>query len=440
MSTQHIFNKGVQLKIDPKPLSMRRNVLWTIAGNGVYMAAYWAQTAAIAKLSSPQHVGTYAAAIALVQPIIIFSQLQLRAVIATDVKEKYSFNDYLFVRLLTTLLALIVIFIASVISKGSLQVKQVLFWIGCVTAIESMSDIYHGRFQHHRRMDIIAISIMMRGVLMLIALIVGFSITKSLSIGSIAMTVAASLVLCFYDIPMNKRYAATENTKCYADGGEMQKSSALGRRVLSIFWLALPLGAIVVLNSLKYNMSRYAIMAHLSEVDLGVFSALSALIGMPKVIVSAIGQSASTPLAIDFQNRSFRRFWYIVGIMIAIALAIGVVFIVGAAVAGRQVISLVYRPEYVCSPALIFWLVIGNTIANISTFLGVALTSARAYKSQLPFAILSLIAVVIANSLLVPRLGLMGAAYATVITAMVTLVGNVFVLLRRMRVPGNMFE
>src|SRR5437867_237852 len=83
------------------PLSLKRNTLWTMAGNTVYAASQWLQVAAIARLGSTLDVGHYAFALGLATPVFMLANLQLRPMQATDSLRRYTFGDYLGLRLVT---------------------------------------------------------------------------------------------------------------------------------------------------------------------------------------------------------------------------------------------------------------------------------------------------------------------------------------------------
>src|SRR5437764_11372372 len=93
----------------PAAASLRSNFAWTFAGNAVYAAGQWTILSLFAKLGNSEMLGQYALALALTAPVLMFSQLNLRAVMATDVAEKHRFGDYLAVRLGATGLGLIAV-------------------------------------------------------------------------------------------------------------------------------------------------------------------------------------------------------------------------------------------------------------------------------------------------------------------------------------------
>jgi hypothetical protein len=60
----------------------------------------------LTKLGSPEMVGQFALGLAVTAPIILFANLQLRSVQATDARQEFQFGHYFGLRLVTTGLAL----------------------------------------------------------------------------------------------------------------------------------------------------------------------------------------------------------------------------------------------------------------------------------------------------------------------------------------------
>ena len=65
----------------------------------MFAASQWTLLILIAKLGNSVMLGQYALALAIVTPVMQFSHLNLRAVLATDAGETHPFGDYLAVRL-----------------------------------------------------------------------------------------------------------------------------------------------------------------------------------------------------------------------------------------------------------------------------------------------------------------------------------------------------
>src|SRR5205807_111503 len=89
--------------------SLRSNFKWTFAGNVIYAACQWGMLSVLAKAGSAATVGQFALGLAVAAPVFMFSNLQLRAVQATDARSEYEFADYFTLRVLASALGLMVV-------------------------------------------------------------------------------------------------------------------------------------------------------------------------------------------------------------------------------------------------------------------------------------------------------------------------------------------
>jgi O-antigen/teichoic acid export membrane protein len=127
--------------------SLGENFTWTLVGNAVYSGGQWATLVLLAKLTRPELVGQYALGMAIALPVLMLTSLQLRWVVTTDVQERIHFGDYLGFRLLSTGLALGIIFAIALTSAYRWQLRVVILMVGLAQAIEAISDIYYARLQ-----------------------------------------------------------------------------------------------------------------------------------------------------------------------------------------------------------------------------------------------------------------------------------------------------
>ncbi len=90
-------------------LSLKTNFSWTLAGNVIYAGCQWGMLVILAKLGSPEMVGRFALGLAITAPVIMFTNLQLRSIQATDARGEYLFGNYFGLRLFATAIALLII-------------------------------------------------------------------------------------------------------------------------------------------------------------------------------------------------------------------------------------------------------------------------------------------------------------------------------------------
>jgi O-antigen/teichoic acid export membrane protein len=404
------------------PLSLRQNFSWSLVGNVIYAATQGGILVALAHFGTPETVGQFALGLAITAPIIMFSNLQLRSVLATDAKRTHPFSHYLILRTSTTGLALLVI--AGVVYIGGFQstAALVIVLVGLAKALESMSDVYYGLLQQHERMDRIAQSLILRGLLSLVAVVAVLYATGSLAAAVLGMAAVWAAVLALFDAPSGLRllkqhteFGATEKAFPYAP---------LTKQIAKLALTALPLGFVVLLISLSTNIPSYFIQGHLGTWELGIFAALAYLMVAGNTVVGALGQSASPRLAQLYAAGNTTAFRNLLGKLVAIGVGLGGGGVLVAALLGEPLLRLLYGVEFAAFSTLLVWLMIAAALAYVASFMGYGMTAARLFHIQVPVFVLVSLSTLIWCLFLVPAYGLLGGAWALMIGASVQLIAS----------------
>jgi O-antigen/teichoic acid export membrane protein len=415
-----------------KPLTLRKNFSWTFIGNLFYAGCQWGMLVVMAKIGSPEMVGQFTFGLAVTAPVIMFTNLHLRSVQATDAKKQYLFSDYLGLRLISSMLALLII--AIIILLGGYQWETILTisLIGLAKAFESISDVFYGLIQQHERMDRIAISLMLKGLLSLIFLVIGVHISGSILGGVAGLVLAWGVVLFVYDIRsgfLMLRRKSQLQPRWYR------------KTITKLVWLCLPLGCVMMLISLNSNIPLYFIEQYLGERELGIFSALAYLMVAGNMLVNALGDSATPKLAKYYAAGDRYGFRSLLLKLVGIAALIGGTGVLIAIAAGEQILTLLYRSEYAEQNNLFVWLMVTAAMNYISSFLGYGITAARYFRIQIPLFITVASISAIACLWLLPKMGLLGAAIALLIAATVQVLissGVIIYVLQKPRTPPSM--
>src|SRR5258705_5321854 len=116
MSTQPPGAFAVQ---QGKRRSLCPDFSWMFVGNSIYAGGQFAMLVLLAKLVRPELVGQYALGLAVVYPVMMLTNLQLRAVMTSGARRQTDFGHYLSLRLLTTSLAIMIIFAITQVLRYS---------------------------------------------------------------------------------------------------------------------------------------------------------------------------------------------------------------------------------------------------------------------------------------------------------------------------------
>ena len=300
--------------------------------------------------------------------------------------------------------------------------RAIILLAGLAQSIENVSDLCYGALQRRDRMEQVGRSMIARGLVSAAALGFALWITHSLVWAVVALALARLAVLLAYDLPTGSA------GECLGRSGP--------RSQWTILRTALPLGVVLMLVSLNTNMPRYAIEHHLGTVALGSFAAVASFLTMGGTVVNALGQAATPRLARYFSGRDLPRFRQLTLRLAALALALGVAGVLASALLGKFVLGLIYGPGYAAYSGLLVAVMGAAVIAYVAGILGYASSSARQFAAQMPLFIAVTAACGIASWILVPRVGLYGAAVALAAAAFLQAGGQVFIIFRRARLEN----
>jgi hypothetical protein len=203
------------------------------------------------------------------------------------------------------------------------ETAAIVIVIGMAKAIEAVSDIYHGLYQFHERLDYMAKSLMLGGLLALLLLAAVLVVSGSVLWAAAGLVVAQAARLAAYNVPS----ARSVLRRAGIASGPAIRASLMPHWDAGLLWqlalLTLPLGVMALLQSLNTNIPRFFIERDLGPHALGIFAALAYVMVAGTTIVRALGQAASPVMARLFNGRQWRRFFWHCGILMAAGIAIG---------------------------------------------------------------------------------------------------------------------
>lgn len=385
---------------------------WGLFGSFTYAACQWAMLVVLAKLGSTEMLGQFALGFAIAAPVFLLTSLSLREVLSTDARDAHAFGDYLALRVIGVFAGLLAIGAVTCVVGYRWETKLVILLVGGVKAIEAVSDVLYGLMQKHERMDLIAGSIVLRGLLSVVALGAGVYLSGSLVWGLVLVSAAWALVLITYDFPRGARLLES-NVRPRWTRADLAR----------LAWLSLPLGITAMMISLRATIPRYFVERYRGEQELGVFVAMAYLMIVGGTAVNALGQSASARLATYYAEGDRASARHLLSGLVGVGLVLGAVGVAVAFLWGGEVLTVLYRPEY-AEHVEAFVLIMGAAaISYVASALGFAVTAARCFRAQtVLFAGVTAVAL-LACATLIPGRGLVGAGQASVVTWIANLLG-----------------
>lgn len=401
-------------------MSLRTSAAWTFAGNAVYAAAQWGMVAGLARMGTPADVGLITLALALTAPVFLLMGLQLRSVQATDARQQHPFSSYLRLRLLGMALALVSCGVLSVVYP---EATGALLWLGLAKTFEGISDVLYGLMQRSERLDWVSGATLLRGLFGLGFLLVGYRLTHNVAAAAAGLAIANGLVLLLLDWPRARKLGA--------DARAQLTGPAL-RSLLRVSW---PLGLVMGLISLGAALPRLFVEHMMGQANLGLYGALVYIPLAGSVVVNALGTVLTVRLSRAYASGNVRGFLKLALQFGVITAGLGTGLILVAVVAGQPLLRLVYGPVYAHEQASFVWLAVSGAVGYVAAASGFATTAARRFFEQLPLFVVVTAVLALSGWLLVPRLGLTGAALSALIGSLVQLVGSVLIVAHALRQP-----
>jgi O-antigen/teichoic acid export membrane protein len=396
--------------------SLSVNFGWALVGTVCYAASQWLFLVILAKRVSPSVVGEFSLGLAVANPIIMFSNLQLRGIQATDARNRFTFPEYFQLRSLSTVGALLVVALVAGVGPYALGAAVVIVLAGFARAAESMSDIVYGLLQRHERLDRVGQSMLLRGLVAVLGVALILPWVPSAAGAAFALALTWLLLFAFFDTRAARTVLRASGKERFLGGW----SRASRLRELAL--LGLPLGIATTLVSFNVSVPRYFVHHHLGDHELGIFAALAYSAIGGATVIAALGQAATPCLASYFADGDRRAFWRLLLLMTSCAAVVGAAAVVISLVAGRRILEIVYRPEYSKSTDVFTWILVGAGISYLSSVVGYGLIAVRYFRAQTVVCAIGLAATIIGCNFLVPTLGSKGAAFALVASASAALV------------------
>lgn len=398
--------------------SLQINFRWMFAGNVFYAVCQWGMLSVLAKAGNATIVGRFALGLAISAPVFMFTNLHLRAVQATDARCDFEFADYFTLRVLASLVGLLTVAIVAWSLNFDVGTRAVVMLLAVSKAIESLGDAVAGLLLKVELIHQVAISLMLRGTLSVAAFGITFLAWRSLVAAVCALVLSWGTVFLGYDL--------------------WRGAAVLGRcrhffrfrpaNLRRLFVLSVPLGVVMTLFSLNVNIPRYLLAKYLGEAELGVFASLAYMLVTLYLVANALGESATARLAQMFASGDIQGFQRVIGKLVWVGVAILIAGTILSALLGRSLLTFLYRPEYADNVSVLVVIMMGGGLTAIGYFLGYGINAARRFRLQVPVVAFSTLTIAGLTTVLAPRFGLMGAALALLLAALVHVLGNALAL------------
>jgi O-antigen/teichoic acid export membrane protein len=383
------------------------------------MAGALAQTAnqaammlTLAQIAPVHVVGQYALGLAIATPLNVFADRVVRTLQATAVHDDFPVGDYLAVRTLVGLGAIIIcVFIVSLWQLGS-WTGQIVLLVALGRLVEGIAQTLYGRLQRGHQMRQIGQSQVLRALLAMGASLGCLLIWQRLDAALVASILANVVVLHRWDRPRIE-WLVTQPAAARA-GVSINWRGVAWRHM---FQMGLPLAVSTFFVSLSVNIPRLFLSRSESESTLGVFAVLCYLCLPATMVVSAILQAATPQLALCYREGPAKNGKRLVRRLTLICAAIAAINGGLIHVFGPLVLRLALSEEYASAADDLDAIAAAIGLSFVASVPATAMTAQRRFRMSVLACGALCATTVLAGAVLIPRLGMAGAAWAMMLSS-----------------------
>jgi O-antigen/teichoic acid export membrane protein len=393
------------------PLSLKVNFAWTFLSNVLVAACQLGLLTLLLREAGDEATGQYIIALAISAPVFMFAGLDLRTLQATDSSGEVRFTEYLSLRLICGGIALAIVPVIALALGYRANTLAVITVVGLGRFFLLIGDTFNGLMQQSERMDRVAHSIVLKGILSSVVLGATFLVTGSLIAAVFAEAATRFLVLAFYDLPLGRRLASQHGSEEISLASLRTVEAA---RLTKLTFRSLPLAFKVMLVSLDTHVTRYFVSGMGSLSAVGVFGPIASGAAAGSMVGKALNQSVSAKLgrlASTGEAQPFRSF---VRKLQLFYLVLGVAGVGFTMLAGGPLLALV-RPDLLAYQTVLTLVVVSVALDLQNGIVDMSLVAARRIAPLAPACGLSVATSAICCWFLIPHYGLEGAAVAMII-------------------------
>ena len=338
----------------------KRDIIWNMAGSFLYAFASMVLSIAVVQIAGEDAGGIFTFAFTTFgQHMFMMAYFGIRPFQITDTGGKYSFGDYLGLRLLTCGAAVLTGMGYVLLNGYSFEKAAVVFLMVVYKVIDALADAYEAEFQRGGRLYLTGKSNAFRTILSVGVFLSVLTYTKDLVTASLWAVGAQAAGFLVFDVLVIRELPNVE------------WRSAKGKKQ-ELFAETILLFCSAVLDFYILSASKYAIEGCMADRDMAVFGAIFMPTSIINLVAGFVIRPYLTKMSFTWEMGRTRRFLKIQKRIALIIAALTVLAVGGAWLLGIPVLSLLYPNLRTglsqCRPALVLIIFGGALNAYMNLF------------------------------------------------------------------------
>lgn len=342
----------------------KRNIIWNMIGSFLYALASMVLTIAVIQIVGGEE-GAEAGGIftfaftTFGQHMFMVAYFGIRPFQITDTGNRYSFGDYLGLRLLTCAFALGVGMVYVGIKGYTFVKAATVFLMVIYKVVDALADTYEAEFQRTGRLYLTGKSNAFRTILSVTVFLSVLAVTKDLVVSCGAAVAAQVTGLLIFDVLVIRELP------------EINWKSEKGKK-----WLLLKDNTLlffsVILDFYIFSASKYAVENCMADKDMAVYGAIFMPTSVINLVAGFVIRPYLTKMAFSWEMNRTKQFKGLIGQLAAVIGILTVLAVGGAWFLGIPVLSILYSNiSYAladCRMPLVFIIIGGALNAFMNLF------------------------------------------------------------------------
>lgn len=361
-------------------LSLKKNFGFAVIGNLFYAASQYIILLVFIKLYSVEDVGVFVYAGAFTSPLMLALEMQLRNFYITDHDKQIKLNDYITFRIITNIIGVVALAITAYYVKP--EFFMVILIVALIKVFESQLDLIYGVYQKENRLDYVAYSRIIRGLIAIVTVTIVSFVFKNLMYSLTAYFFSWFILYFFYE---RKQVVV----RGYVLSNQLQLVKPKKEQMKILLFLCAPMFISIFIDKYYLNYPRVIVEKLLGVKMLGIFGSLLYFKSLGGQFITSLAQSAIPKLSNYVKIKNIKPFNKLLFKMVFIGMSIGLILSALAYIGGKPLLTLLYKKEYADYANVLSVILLGTTVTFSYIFIATALTCIRKQWVKLPIAIIS---------------------------------------------------
>ena len=351
-----------------------RNFVWNTIGTTFNSFLSLFLLIVVTRINGIDISGKFSFAFALTLMLQSISNYGGRIYQISDIKNEFSFNEYLGSRIKASAISIILMIILIFILNLDVTEIKITIFLMVLRIIETFSDVFYASFQRNNHLDYVGISLTIKSCIIIGLFTLVDLLTKNVQIASIACVIAAFLSFIFYDLVKIKKYEKLKisyNDKIYS-------------KSIYIFLFSF-------VTYLLLNVPRFVANFTLDDNEIGYLGILMMIPTVMALICQFIIQPVLIDLTKNYHKKEIVKFREILRKSIFILIFFSIICSFLAVTLGPTVLKILYGLDFDNYKLIFLILILAGLFNGLTTIFSNILTIMRKTKCQFITYIFSLI-------------------------------------------------